>query len=178
MSESTVMQAKGLSSKDLNQGGTSTSEQQFIAAGVTTPLICYYPGSSKLTAKMFKITAAGRCIAGTGTPNWTVSIYHGTSATIGSNTKIATTGAVAQSTTQGNWFLVAECWWDSSSQRILGLTKGAVYATAVAQVINTGVITAADLTTEGLGLTITGTFGATGHASSAAYVDVFEISIL
>lgn len=176
-SNSTVSQAKGLPSKEINQGGTSTAEAQFIAAGVTTPLILYYPGSSKLDKKPFRIYASGRVIAGTGTPNFTVSIYHGISSTIGSNTKLATTSTIAIATTQGNWMLQSDCFWDSSSQRIEGLQKGFIYATALAQVINTAAMTAVDLTTEGLGLTITGTFSA-GNAANAAYVDVFEITML
>ena len=171
----TIIRAAGCPSAEINAGGTSTAEVQFSPSGKTTPLICYLPGSSRLNS-VFVIRAVGRVVAGSATPNFTVSIYYGTSATIGNNTKIATTSTVAIATTKGNFMLTSECYWDSTSQRIQGRMSGFVYATAVAVAINTAAATGVDLTTEGLGLTITGTFSA-GNAGNKAWVDDFYIQL-
>jgi hypothetical protein len=166
-------------SAELNLGGTATTEKQFTdSTTAATRLILYAPGSGVLDKRSFRVRAWGRCLAGTA-GNLTVALYWGTSATIGSNTKVCTTGAIAMGTTPGgNWLLETQMVYDSASQRIEGLMKGFIHATALAQVINTAAATSVDLTTattsEGQGFTITGTFSA-GNASNTAYVDGFEL---
>lgn len=167
-----------LPSADLNLGGTSTAEKQFTdTASTPVRLKLFAPGSGKLDKRHFTVRAWGRALAGTA-GNLTINIDWGVSATISSNTTIATTGAVAIGTTPGgNWYLETSCVYDSSSQRIMGRYYGYVHATAVAATINVAA-TSVDLTTastsEGQGFTITGTFSA-GNASNTAYVDGFEL---
>lgn len=153
--------------------GNATSETQFAGSDAAL-LICYLPGGNKLNRRHFRIRCGGRVSPGT-SGNFTVSLYFGTSSTIASNTKIATTGAV-NAAAAGNWSLEAECFYDSTSGRIEGLLKGFVYATAVAQAILTNAATSVDLSTDGgnNGLTLTGLFGST-NASNTAFVDVFEV---
>lgn len=153
--------------------GNATSETQFTdTTSGAVRLQCFLPGSSKLDKRPFRIAAAGRVSPGT-SGNFTFAIYYGVSATIASNTALATTGAV-NAAAAGNFALWVDCFYDSTSQRIVGLLKGYVYATAVAQAIVTNAATSVDLSTEGLGLTCTGLFG-TSNASNTAYVDVFEV---
>lgn len=170
-----------LPSAEINLGGTATTEATFLdTAG--NYLTCYVPGSGALSFKPFRIYAAGRCIAGTGTPNFTASFYWGAGNTIytaSTQTKIASTGAVAIATTQGSWELVWDGLWDNTSRRLIGRMSGFVYATAVAVAIGSSIATSVDLntatTSEGQGISITGTFSA-GNASNKAYVDVFELT--
>lgn len=172
--------AAKLPSKEINLGGTGTTELNFLGSDGNN-LACFIPGSGALQFKPFKIYAAGRVISGS-TYNFTVAMYFGPVATLfgaTGHTTIATTGAVAAATTQGNWELEWNGVWDNTSQRLCGRISGFVYATAVAVAISGGIATGVDLNTatssEGQGITITGTFG-TGHASNAAYVDVFEVT--
>lgn len=170
-----------LPSAEINLGGTSTSEAQFLTAsaqnGVAagTRLICYTPGSNSLKSRRFTVRVGGRVTGGT-TTNFTAKLYWGTSATIASNTSIATTSTNAVNSASGNWEIVAECQWDSTSQKIGGTFAGYVNATAVARAILSNLPTSVDLSGESTsnGLTVTGTFSS-GHASNAAYVDYFEV---
>lgn len=176
----TIRQAK-LPSAEINLGGTSTSEALFLntSANGGGTLLCYIPGSGAMNKMYFRVTCCGRVVAGTGTPNFTASLYQGSAIT--SANKLASTGAIAIATTQGNWGLICDFFWDSSSQRLCGLQKGWVYGTALAQIITTNPGTTIDLntatTSEGNSFCLTGTFG-TGNASNAAYVDKFEITML
>ncbi len=180
-----------LPSAELNLGGTSTSEKQFListaTAGVpvTAPLPCRLPGSNTLKNRPFRIRAAGR-VTGGASGNFAVSLYFGNSATISSNTKMSTTGNNNVNTTGGTWLLDTLCMWDSTSQTIRGQFSGFVYATMVTGAILSNSITVVDLSTEpnvatASGtqnvVTLTGQFG-TGNAANVAYVDVFEVECL
>lgn len=172
--------ARPLPSAELNLGGTSTSEKQFLTAsadGQTAsgqPLACYLPGSNTLKNRPFKIRCGGRVTTGA-TANFTGIIYYGTSSTIASNTAFMSTGAVSLATLSGTWGLECDVAWDNTSQRIDGLGKGWVRANAVAQITLTGAATGVALAGEGsLGFTVTGTFSS-GNASNVAYVDWFEV---
>lgn len=171
-------QAIPLPSRELNQGGTSTSEAQFLTAsaqnGVAaqTSLICYLPGSSRLNRRVTKIRVGGRVNGGTAT-NFTAKLYAGTSSTIGSNVNIASTGAVATNGNQGTWALDVDVAFDSTNNVYYGLQRGWMINTAVAQAALTNSATFTP-SSETSGFTITGTFSS-GHASNAAYVDWFEV---
>lgn len=152
--------------------GDATAEAQFAVGG--SRLICTLPGSNRLNKRKFKIRVAGR-VKGPGTINtFTAALYFGTSATIGSNTEIASTGAIATGASATNWALEADCFYDSVSGRIQGLQKGWVHATALAQAILSNPATSVDLSLEALGLTVTGLFSVSDVANSAI-VDVFEV---
>ena len=178
-----------LPSAEINLGGTSTSEKQFITAsasgGVATgqPVMCRIPASNTLKNRSFLIRVAGR-VTGGASGNFTCSVYFGNSTTIGSNTKIMSTGAVATGGVAGNYLLEAVCFWDATSKQIGGTQYGYVAQTNVAQAVLSGFPASVDLSVEpnlaatGAGttnaLTVTGTFG-TGNASNVALVDVFEV---
>lgn len=170
-----------LPSAEINLGGTGTAEAQFLTAsaqnGVAagTRLICYTPGSNQLKQRRFVVRVGGRVTGGT-TTNFTGKLYWGTSSTISSNTSIATTGAIAVNSGSGQWELVAELTWDSTSAKIGGTFQGHVNATAVARVVLSNLPTTVDLSGESTsnGFTVTGTFSS-GTATNAAYVDWFEV---
>lgn len=170
-----------LPSAEINLGGTGTAEGQFLTASAqngvaaATTLKCYTPGSNVLKSRRFVVRVGGRVTGGT-TTNFTGKLYWGTSSTISSNTSLATTGAIAVNSTSGNWEIVAECGWDSTSAKIGGTFAGYVNATAVARVVLSNLPTTVDLSGESTsnGLTVTGAFSS-GNASNAAYVDYFEV---
>lgn len=170
-----------LPSAEVNLGGTSTSEVQFLTAsaqnGVAagTPLICYAPGSNTLKNRSFRVKAWGRWGTAVAS-NLTIKIYLGTSSTIASNTQLATSGAIgsaAGASMNATWGLECECCHESTTGSISGLFRGWGNKTVVAQAVlsNTASFNAA---TEGQGFTITAQF-ATGTATNFAYVDGFEV---
>jgi hypothetical protein len=170
-----------LPSAELNLGGTSTSEAQFLTASAqngvaaATRLICYTPGSNQLKYRRFVVRVGGRVTGGT-TTNFTAKLYWGTSSTIASNTNIATSSTNAVNSASGNWELQASCVWDATSGKIQGVFQGWVNGTAVAAAILSNIPSSVDLSGESTsnGFTVTGTFSS-GNASNAAYVDYFEV---
>lgn len=172
--------AQPLPSAELNLGGTSTSEAQFLTAsafGATAsgqPLVCPLPGSNTLKNRAFRVRAWGRMGSAVAT-NFTAKVYFGTSSTISSNTALATTGAIgsaAGASMNCTWGLELEGAHEATTGSISGLFRGWVNKTVVAQAVfsNTATVNAV---TEGQGFTITGQF-ATGTASNLAFVDGFE----
>ena len=178
-----------LPSAELNLGGTSTSQLNFLTTAASggvasgSPVMLRLPGSSVVKNRPFRVRAAGRC--GGTTNNFTAKINLGNNSTAGSNTNLATSGAIAMTAAGGTWELVMDCMWDSTSTKIQGKFNGRVGATAKTDTILADVTQTWDATTEydltstqttGV-LTVSGTF-ATGSASNYAYCDVFEVEVL
>src|SRR5690242_398812 len=92
---SASQKAQPLPSAEINLGGTSTNEKQFLQASATalaatgTPLTCYAEGSNLMKNRPFQVVVGGRLTTGTSAA-FTASLYWGTSTTSTSNTKIAT----------------------------------------------------------------------------------------
>lgn len=123
-------------------GASSTSELQVTKGGVLVTLP--FEGSNQNNKRPFTIRVWGRG-ATSGASNVTVKLYYGGSTTIGSNTNIASSGAVAWgSTVTSNFYLEAFCLVDSTSKILNGLLKGWISATAVAQAFLTNAATAVD----------------------------------
>ena len=172
-----------LPSAELNAGGTSTSEVQFttasddgqVAAG--QPLVCYIPGSNVMRYRPFKVRVGGRAVGGSAATNFTANLDFGVSATIASNTTVATTGAIALAANTTGWFLEVDMHW--SGTQLTGLQKGWVHNTAVAQAIVTATAATTTLNAQSTsnGFTVTGQFSA-GQAANVAYVDWFEVLTL
>lgn len=151
-------------SKTVVEGGTSTSRNLSIAV----------PGAEKLKNKPIRIRAWGRVTGGT-TTNFTVKIYSGT---VAAGTSLATTGAIAVNSVSGNFNLVIEGVWDSTSDKLQGIFKGHVNGTAVAQVITSSVTQPAiDPSLETFALSASGQFSGS-HASNAAILDGLELEAL
>lgn len=168
--------------RELNQGGTGTTELVFTSDG-TTPVILYLPTAEQLApasggAAFCTIRAWGRVTGGT-TTNFTAQLQFGTSATPGSNTDIESGAAVAVNSTSGLWWLK----WEgvvtttgyldgAGTHMIAGSTR-----TLTALAAQDNAITTADL--DGVtaqGFVMTGTFSG-GHASNAAYLDGFTLEV-
>jgi len=152
------------------QGASSTSELQFAGADSAQANVRVSPGY--LANRQFVLKAGGHATGGT-TTNLTVKLYLGKSATIGSNTLIFTSGAVAINSVSGNWELEAILIADVTSLKIQGVAYGALNNTAVAQAAIAAVTTTNPNTTE-QAFTVTLQFSVS-HANNAAICDYFEV---
>ncbi len=168
--------------RELNQGGTSTSETVFTTDG-TIPVVCYLPtgaqlsGANPLKCARFWVRAWGRVVT-SGTLNFTAQLQAGTSATAASNTDIEDSGTTSLASLTTNWSIDANLLWDGDSNRINGSGTTQVHTTLDAWTTIDNAITAYDPdgnTT--LGFVVTGTFG-TGAAGNKCYLDGFQIDII
>lgn len=169
--------------RELNQGGTSTSEVAFTTDG-TTPVVLPLLTAEQLCSANGKksrpiaIHYGGRVVGGT-TTNFTPQLQFGTSATPGSNTDVESGAAVAVNSVTGTWF--GYCYGIISKDNHLSLgslqlTEGStVTLTALAKQDN-AVSTADPDSNTTLGFVVTGTFSS-GHASNAAYLDYFFMTV-
>ena len=126
--------ASALAGGATSQGASSTAEFQFNDAGklsaTSTPgrLRLRLPplGSTGNRNKhAYEIIAGGRITSGA-TTNFTAQLDLGDSATIGSNTTIYTTGARAINTADGNWYLKATIYVDSTDDNVRGFGESFV----------------------------------------------------
>jgi hypothetical protein len=86
-----------------------------------------------LVGKKFKVKAGGRVTTGAAT-NLTIKLYYGFSATIGSNSAVFSSGAIAVNTTSANWWVECDLAFDADSAHPARARQGsATNATAVAQ---------------------------------------------
>lgn len=133
----TVAQAIGPLPATLNL--TSNAETLIPNPGLATiPLSVAVHPDTPLEQTVFHLYASGIATTGT-TTNLTFKLYSGTSATIGNNTLLGSSGAIAQNGTTGArvtaaWFCVAELIYDSVSGTLAGTVKFYVNKTAVAAV--------------------------------------------
>lgn len=174
MPNANVISIPNMKPRELNQGGTSTSEVQFTVDG-TNAYYVVLPSGTQLKNRPFRVFAAGRAGSGT-TTNFTVKLDYGISTTIASNTTIEASTARALASGNHNWMIAAECMWDSTSDKIQGRGWSMVANLVDAVAALDAAPTAAnpeDGTTV-LGFTLTGTFSS-GDATNVAYVDVFQI---
>jgi len=157
--------------------GNATSETQFNGSNAAL-LTCIVPGTSKLKNRPFTVRVAGRVTGGT-TTNFTLKVYWGTSSTIGSNTQLATSGAIAVNSASANFDVTLVLMWDATSQKIQGRFSGQMNNSLVAAAALSNAVSSVDLTageTSTVGLTATGLFSAS-NASNTAIIDVFEIDV-
>lgn len=182
MPRASVIRVPRQKPRELNQGGTSTSEVVFTSDG-TIPVVLDLPSAGELASAAgtpgvkFKVRAGGRVTGGT-TTNYTPQLQFGTSATPGSNTDLESGGAVAVNSVSGFWFIEADLFWDTTSNQLDGYARHMVSGstrtyTAAAACDNR--ISSADPDANGTqGFVVTGTFSS-GNASNAAYLDFFEL---
>lgn len=164
-----------------NQGGTSTTETVFTTDGTT---VVYVPlptagqlGASGAPASRFMVRAWGRVVTA-GTYNFTATLYYGTSATVASNTAIASSGTVSLASLTTNWFIDASLVWDGNSNRINGWSGNQVHTTNEDEVTIDNAITSADPDGDAArGFCVSFTFG-TGAAGNTVNLDGLQIDII
>lgn len=167
--------------RELNQGGTSTTETVFTTDG-TIPVVLPLPTVGQLCgASMaqrasiyFRVIAVGRVVT-SGTLNFTVALYLQTALALTAGNKIATSGTVSLASKTTNWILEALLIWDSDSKIINGKFAGQVDTTVVAATTISNVQTAQNPTTGVVqGFVVSATFG-TGAAGNKAFLDWFVL---
>lgn len=156
------------------QGASSTAEFQFVDNQSTPVRAQVKVKHASLEKRIFRVRAFGTVTGGT-TTNFTVKLDYGVSATIGSNTTIADSGAIAVNSESGNWKIEAELYLDSVSGKLQGRFNGWINGTEKADTVNTEIASLTELTEE-LGFTVTGTFSAS-NAGSGAKCEGFEIVV-
>lgn len=183
--------------RELNQGGTSTSEVAFTSDG-TIPVVLPFPSAGEVAGQgqqstwaanasgaraimgVVRVRAFGRVTGGT-TTNFTPQLQWGTSATPGSNTDLESGGAVAVNSVSGFWYIDAVLYVDKASGKLNGTSKWGVVGSTVTHTAEAAIdnnITSVDPSGNGtLGFVVTGTFSS-GNASNAAYLDGFYLELL
>ena len=168
--------------RELNQGGTSTTETAFTTDGSTLvyvplPSAAELTGANPQGAARFKVRAWGRVVT-SGTLNFTVALYYGTSATLASDTKIEDSGATSLASLTTNWFIECDLVWDGDSNRINGFGRTQVHTTFDAEATIDNAVTSADPDgNTAQGFLVSATFG-TGAAGNKAYLDGLQIEVI
>lgn len=110
-----------LPSSDL---GNVTSETQF-KDGRSNLLQLTLPGNSSLANRSFRVRVNGR-VATTTTVNLTLSVYFGTSSTIGSNTLVFSSGQTAVNNITSTFGILLEMQWSADGNSIAGSGQGQI----------------------------------------------------
>ena len=192
MPESSVISRMDRKPRELNQGGTGTTEIVF-SENATDPVVLPMPSptldllttgdSTILNRKtsLINVRAWGRVKTNIST-TYVPQLQWGTSLTPGSNTDIESASAVDANSTDSFWFIEAQLMVAAASTttaNIDGCSRFMVSGstrtfTDWAAIDNE--ITGVSLTSQTLqGFVVTGTFG-TGGAGNAAYLDGFEMT--
>lgn len=148
-------------------GGTAwaTTETTVAKQGdATAPCLVYMPASGKLDGQKFRVNARGRMTGGT-TTNVTIALYKGTSLTVGSNTKIATSAATACNSASGNFELSWEGVYDSTSARVQARMQGLNNGTAIAVAAATANLSSVSVVEKVTAFCVTGLFSASDAAN-------------
>jgi hypothetical protein len=181
----TIIGVPLLKPRELNQGGTGTSELVFTSDG-TLPVVLRLPTAEQLCSangrgsRRIAVRAGGRVTGGT-TTNYTPQLQFGTSATASSNTDLESGGAVAVNSVSGSWLIEWEGIIDATSSKLDGAGRHFVSGstrTFTDWAVQDNAVSTADPDANGtLGFVVTGTFSG-GHASNASYLDYFTLEVL
>lgn len=142
---------------EFNKSGAISSQSygRKVAVGSAPP---YFNASTFDGGRPFRIVVAGTATSATGTGNTIlVNLYSGTSATLGSDTKLGGLTAGGASATTVSFYLTATLQWNSTTQALTGQIGGLVgnALTAQAALTNSPTITTAG----GLSFVVSAQFG-------------------
>lgn len=181
MADASVISQMNGTPRELNQGGTSTTETVFTTDG-TVAVVLPLPSAAELAgtnrASMFVVRAWGT-VSTAASLTYAARLYYGTSTTIASNTIVLDSGTVTIATTTTNWMIEGTLCWDGNGDILTGWGTTQVHGTTsggqVAIRNGVGNITSVDPDGNGtLGFVVSGTFG-TGNAGNTARLLGFQI---
>jgi hypothetical protein len=156
--------------------GNVTTEQPILSPGSPMPLTILIPPGTPLEQRTFEIQASGQLKTNAAT-NVTIKLYSGSSATLGSDVLVGSSGAVAQ-TGAVPWFLRGSAVYDSVSGKMTGILKfvvnNAITAEAPFTAILTGISNANALGQAVASFLLTATFSV---ASPLNFLTVQEFAI-
>lgn len=123
---------------------TGTAETLVLVGPLPqVPLLCQVPPATALEQTVFDFWASGY-LETTASGNVTLKVYEGTSATVGSNTLLGSSGTVAQATTTAPFWIHMRLIYDSVSGLLCGDVEFYVNKTKVASVTLSNFVTGVD----------------------------------
>ena len=170
-SATTFARASGAGT-NTGQGASTGADFQFADSGGTR-LRLRLPAGSVNGSRSFGVKASGRVTTGAAAGTFLVTLYHGDSATIGSNTIIEASTAREVATGDAAWHIEVVLQTDATEQDLHGegwsIINSLLDARAVLDNIPTGVDPAAEIA-----FTVVGNFEETADADQFAICDIFE----
>ena len=145
----------------------------------TQALVLSIPPSSQLEQRKFSIEASGYVSTGASS-TVTINIKSGTSTTVGSDTTVATSGAITAFSGKTPWFMHIEAVYDSVSGKLTGFFNGSVNNVLVANTALSSVLSAITNVGAGQGAPVLNfvlsvAFG-TGNAANTINVQEFAVN--
>lgn len=141
-----------------NPAISSQSFGRKVSVGTEMP---YFSSKTFDSGRPFKIRVIGTATINTGTSNTVaINLYQGTSATLGSDSKVAALTAGGATNTSVNFMLETVIQWDSTSQTLGGWYTGQCGNTLTAAHALTSAVSVTS--TAGLTFIISGVFASTG----------------
>lgn len=145
---------------EFNQNAAISSQSFGRKVGVGTEAPFFSPATFD-GGRPFKIRFSGTYTLNAGAANTAgINLYLGTSATLGSDTQIATLTAGGTPSTSGQFYLEALILWDSTTGKISGTFKGSIGNTFTAEAALSASATAA--TSAALSFIPSGVYGNAG----------------
>jgi hypothetical protein len=126
------------------------------------PLVLNIPPGGPLEQRRFELYASGYIFTGTSS-TVTIKLYSGTSATVGSDTLLGSSGAITAFAGKAPWYASANLIYDSVSGKLQGSIKFLVNNTLVSEVAVSNVVTGISNTNNPVAsFVISVTFGTAG----------------
>ena len=160
------------------QGASSGADFQF-ADGQSTAvrLRLRLPPGSVAGSRLFRVKAGGRVTTGAAAGTFLVTLYHGDSATIGSNTIIEASTAREIATGDAAWYIEAILQTDATEQDLHGKGYALINSLLDAEAVVDNVPTSVDPAAE-IAFTVVGNFEDTSDADQFAICDYLEAEAL
>lgn len=160
-----------------SQTVTTTTETVITASTQpsTQPLVLSIPPGGPLEQRPFDVLASGEIATGaSSTVN--LKLYSGTSTTVGSDTLLGASGAVAAFNGKTNWYAKATLLYDSISGKLTGTIKFLINNTLVAEAAISNVITGiSNAANPVANFVLSVTFG-TANAANSITVQDFSVN--
>lgn len=153
---------------------TATETVIVNPAQPTLPLQLQIPAGSPLDGQRFECYASGSINTGVSSTA-TIKLYSGTSLTVGSDTILASSGALTAFAGKANWFMSCMMIFDSYSGKLTGTAKFVANNVLVAEVAISTVLTGlTNRTNPVANFLLSATFGT---ASATSQITVTEFAI-
>jgi hypothetical protein len=158
------------------QGASSGADFQFADSDGTRLRLRLKAGSVD-GSRQFRVKASGRVTTGAAAGTFLVTLYHGDSATIGSNTIIEASTAREVATGDAAWFIEAILQTDATEQDLHGEGWSVVNSLYDSRAVLDNIPSSVDPAAE-IAFTVVGNFEDTSDADQFAICDIFEAEAL
>ena len=163
--------------QNTGQGASSGADFQFADGQATAVrLRLRLQPNSVANSRLFRVKAGGRVTTGAAAGTFLVTLYHGDSATIGSNTIIEASTAREVAEGDAAWFIEAILQTDATEQDLQGEGWSMINSLRDARAVLDNIPTSVDPTAE-IAFTVVGNFEES-DADQLAICDFFEAEAL